>query len=221
MRVLYVCTANICRSPSAQQVLRAAVADVPQLAGIEVASAGTAARLGAPGCTAAPALARYAHDHQSQPLTAELLAWADLVLPAAREQRSTILGLAPTSRTRTFTIRQAGRIADWLVDAGMVTAARERGHGARHAVSWAERFPPGDPRRDVQSLPDDPVQRWPWLVSELDAARGQAGAPPKDEGHPDDVPDPHVLGTGLHALAYEQIKASTDALARLLREVAG
>ena len=38
--------------------------------------------------------------------------------------------------------------------------------------------------------------------------------------HPDDVPDPHVLGMALHAQAYEQIASSTQALARLLREVA-
>ena len=38
--------------------------------------------------------------------------------------------------------------------------------------------------------------------------------------HPDDVPDPHLLGMGLHPVAYEQIRASTDALVRVLREVA-
>ncbi len=40
MKVLYVCTANICRSPSAEALLRRA--GVP---GVEVASAGTAAVL--------------------------------------------------------------------------------------------------------------------------------------------------------------------------------
>ena len=40
------------------------------------------------------------------------------------------------------------------------------------------------------------------------------------ELHADDVPDPHYLGAGLHGLAFEQIRASTDALVRLLREVA-
>ena len=242
MRVLYVCTANICRSASAQQMLREAVASAPELAGIEVNSAGTAAMEGAVGCSVAPALAGHSLEHRSQPLTAELLAWADLILPAARDHRRAILEMDPNSRDRTLTVRQAGRIADWLVGTGMAAAARDRGRGREGAAAWDERFPPGDARRDVQALPDDLPQRWLWLVSEMDAARGMAGVPLGAEpdpsvprrrsrlgrpgrsdpspAHPDDIPDPHVLGMGLHALAYEQIASSTDALVRLLREVA-
>jgi hypothetical protein len=60
-----------------------------------------------------------------------------------------------------------------------------------------------------------------------EAGRNGAGTPSAgrvafdpSELHADDVPDPHVLGAGLHPLAFEQIQASTDALVRLLREVA-
>ncbi len=300
-----MCTANICRSASAQQLLLDAVASAPELVGIEVRSAGTAAMAGSPGCSMAPAMAGRAAEHRSQPLTADLVAWADLILPAARDHRPSILELQPTSRTRTFTIRQAGRIADWIVDSGMVAAGRERsaraggwgrrwrwwrerrvgaagrrrrGRGWRRrgrggeGGAWAERFAVGDPRRDVQPLPDALAGRWAWVVSEMDAARGLARASvsagaagdvpvraeprrrwrlarsrgseggqgaasqagPNGAGtasagrvafdpsglHADDVPDPHVLGAGLHPLAFEQIQASTDALVRLLREVA-
>ena len=142
MRVLYVCTANICRSASAQQLLREAVASAPELVGIEVRSAGTAALTGAPGCSVAPALVGHAHEHQSQPLTPELVAWADLILPAARDHRRAILEMDPTSRTRTFTVRQAARIADWLVASGMVAAAREMGQGP----SQRRGGPSGSPR---------------------------------------------------------------------------
>ena len=266
MPVLYVCTANICRSASAQQMLGEAVLGEPEIAGIEVRSAGTAAVAGATGCSVAPALAGHAQEHRSQPLTPELVAWADLILPAARDHRRAILEMDRTSRTRTFTVRQAARIADWLVASGMVAAAREMGQGPEPAEGWSERFPPGDPRRDVQALPDDRDGRWDWLVREMDAARGVAGLPggaePAPAGpwrrfllgrpewstsradgafrqsrdsstaesgleargpgevHPDDIPDPHVMGMGLHALAYEQINSSTDSLVRMLREVA-
>lgn len=266
MRVLYVCTANICRSVSAQRLLREAVVSAPGLVGIEVRSAGTAAVAGATGCSVAPALAGHAQEHRSQPLTLELVAWADLILPAARDHRRAILGMDPTSRTRTFTVRQAARIADWLVASGMVDAAREMGQGPEPAKGWAERFPPGDPRRDVRALPDDRESRWRWLVGEMDAARGLAGlpggtepapagpwrrfrlgrpewstgqadgafrqsrdsstpesghhAPDPSQVHPDDIPDPHVMGMGLHALANEQINSSKDSLVRMLREVA-
>ena len=272
MRILYVCTANICRSASAERLLLDAVVALPELSGIEVRSAGTRAMPGSPGCSMAPALTEHAAEHRSQALTADLVAWADLILPAARDHRPSILELAPASRTRTFTIRQAGRIADWIVDSGIVAAGRERSGSGEGPEAWAEAFPLGDPRRDVPPLPDDPAARRLWVVAEMDAGRGLAGAPPSgaasgegasavtaerrrrwrlargggsaegsntapDSGtggepaangvardpselHVDDVPDPHFLGAGLHPLAYEQIRASTDALVRLLREVA-
>lgn len=272
MRILYVCTANICRSASAERLLLDAVVGSPELAGIEVRSAGTHAMPGSPGCSMAPALTDHAAEHRSQALTADLVAWADLILAAARDHRPSILELAPESRARTFTIRQAGRIANWIVDSGIVEAGRERSGSGQGPDAWAGGFPLGDPRRDVPRLPDDPAARRLWVVAEMDAARGLAGAPPSgaasgegasavaaeprrrwrlargggsaqgqdsapfsgtsgesaaswvargpSELHVDDVPDPHFLGAGLHPLAYEQIRASTDALVVLLREVA-
>ena len=263
VRILYVCTANICRSASAQHLMLEAVAAAPKLAGFEVQSAGTAARPGSPTCSVAPAMAGHAQEHRSRALTKELVDWADLVLPAARDHRSAIVAMAPSARAKTFTIRQSGRIADWILDSGMVMAARERAQSASGRSAWAQRFPSGDPRRDVAPLPRDLAGRWPWLVVEMDAARGMASpahttepagaaepgrrftigrqrrakesADPgraessggsrrgavhevqgSDAPHPDDVPDPHVLGMGLHQQADEQIRASTDALVRLL-----
>ena len=245
MRVLYVCTANICRSASAAQLLRDAVGTSPELADIEVRSAGTAALPGSPGCSVAPALAGHAADHRSQRVTRELVEWADLILPAARDHRPAIVELAPAARSRVFTMRQAGRSADWLMDSGMVAAARERAGAAGPAdADWPAAFPEGDPRADVLALPVEPGERVAWLLGEMDAARGMAAAPREalDEGvpqpeqrgrfgrrrdttdtnsaHPDDVPDPHVLGMDLHQRAFEQITASTDSLVRLLVELA-
>ena len=77
MRILVVCTANICRSPSVQRLLLDALAEDPACAGIEVRSAGTQAIAGAHGCTLAPALAGRAEDHRSTPLTTDLIEWAD------------------------------------------------------------------------------------------------------------------------------------------------
>ena len=74
----------------------------------------------------APCAAAGRVEHQSQPLTSELVQWADLVLTAAREHQSTVLSLDPDARAKTFTIRQAGRLAQWLQDERIVEAARER-----------------------------------------------------------------------------------------------
>lgn len=224
VRVLYVCTANICRSPSAAALLRDAVSTHPELGGIEVQSAGTHAWDGAPGCGEAPALAGRAESHRSQTLTAELVAWADLVLTAERDHRAAIVSLDPAARSRTFTMIQGGLIADWLVGSGMVEAARAPGR--LHHLNE------GDPRGRVGLLPEDRSERWRWVVEELDAGRGLARAeeaPPQGTRgrwrrarsapppiHSDDVPDPHVLGTHLHESAYDLIYRSTEQLVVLL-----
>ena len=134
MKVLYVCTANICRSPAAAALLREA-----GLPTVEVVSAGTQAVVGSPACS----IVRELPGHDSQPLTAGLIESADLVLTAAREHRTAVVEMYLAARTRTFTIRQAGRLAQWLLDAGMVDAAR---HGATSGTAiragWSPRFPP-------------------------------------------------------------------------------
>lgn len=231
MKILYVCTANICRSASAAHLLEQYLKhrDVP---GVEILSAGTHARTGMPGCGVAPAL--HGVEHSSQPLTAELLMWADLVLPAARDHLPTVTALEPAARKRTFTIRQSGRIADWMLGTGIVPAAAQR-RGMTEA-QWAEHHPRDDPRHFVTPLPTEPAERGHWLAEEMDAARGLVPLPPisapekpsrwrrkadASEPHPDDVPDPHELGDKWHDPAYQYIAEATERLAALLGEVQG
>lgn len=215
VRLLFVCTANICRSPSA-----AAMVGDAGLPGIEVDSAGTQALPGRPGCPAAPLLAGRADQHSSRPLTREAVARADLILTAAREHQAPVLALEPNARPRTFTIAQAGRLAQWLLDAGIIDAALH-----------PQPFEPGDPRALVPPMPPAP-QRAGWLIAELDAARGMAPAPqvpePRrswwrtrpDGPHPDDIPDPHVLGPQWHEPAAAQLRAALEPLLEVLRRLA-
>ncbi len=231
MRVLYVCTANICRSASAAQLLRHDLQQ-RQVSGVEIRSAGTLARSGMPGCTVAPALRGV--EHTSQPLSADLLQWADLVLPAERDHLPSITTLAPSARSRTFTIRQAGRLAQWMVAHGIVAAG-----AARRDVSstqWAQTYPPDDPRHFVTALPSEPGDRGRWLAEEMDAARGLVPVPATAaatkasrwrrkaevvEPHAEDVPDPHELGTQWHEPAYQFLLEATEELAVLLEQVLG
>ncbi|RKN40683.1 low molecular weight phosphatase family protein [Micromonospora endolithica] len=110
-RVLFVCHANLCRSPMAEYIARRLLADQPVL----VASAGTdahddlamhpyAAEIAA-GTGADPRAFR------SRRLRAEYLAGATVVLTATRRQRSLCTALAPAALHRTFTLRQFGRLA--------------------------------------------------------------------------------------------------------------
>ena len=81
--ILFVCTGNTCRSPLAEGIARAEVAR-RGWQHVQVASAGIAARPGDGASEfAVTVAARHGvplDAHRSQPLTPELVAWADLVL---------------------------------------------------------------------------------------------------------------------------------------------
>ncbi len=124
--ILFVCHANICRSAMAERLARLALVELGTPAAITATSAGTHARSGDdmhPG--AARTLAELGADpagFRSQPLSADLVSSAGLVLTATREQRAFCVRLAPVALRRTFTIRQFGRLAEALSQQGATVA---------------------------------------------------------------------------------------------------
>lgn len=116
--VLFVCHANLCRSPMAERLARS-------LAGgrVQVASAGTHARPGrSMHALAESTLLELGADptgFTSRLVGPSMVAEADLVLTADREQRSRCVDLVPAAVRRTFTIRQFGRLASAVLDAGL------------------------------------------------------------------------------------------------------
>ncbi len=112
MKVLFVCTANICRSAYAT---RRAVALTTPDAGLLFAGAGTHAR---PGLAMSAEMARElearggsAEGFASMPL-GPLARSADLVLTMEEAHRSFVLDEYPGLVTRTFTIRQFAATLD-------------------------------------------------------------------------------------------------------------
>jgi len=116
-RVLFVCTANHCRSPIAEQLLEFATAQ--RFAGqIEwaVESAGT----DIPGPwplhpSAASVLAKrigVVAEHYSRQLKPAMIQRADLVLTATRKHRGVVVSSVPAAVGRTFTILQFARLCD-------------------------------------------------------------------------------------------------------------
>ncbi|MGI8415389.1 MAG: low molecular weight phosphatase family protein [Nakamurella sp.] len=104
-RILIVCTANICRSPMAEHLLRMAL---DQDSRIEVTSAGIRGFDNAPmDPPAAAQLRRLGGDptgFRSRPLTDQMCELADLILTATRVHRSAVLERVPRALRRTFTL---------------------------------------------------------------------------------------------------------------------
>jgi protein-tyrosine phosphatase len=123
VRILFVCTGNLCRSAVAERLTRSLASRVlahsPELDRVEVVSAGIHAedgeRMHPRSARALEALGGSASGFRSQRLTGELAASADLVLTMTRDQRAAALGVNPRGLHRTFTLAEAAdlvRLAD-------------------------------------------------------------------------------------------------------------
>jgi protein-tyrosine phosphatase len=109
--VLVVCTGNICRSPMAEGLLAARLAERGR--SVRLASAGIGALVGHPAdATATELLALRGIDlraHRAQQLTSRLLAEFELVLVMEEEQQRAIEMRYPTARGRVHRIGKIGK----------------------------------------------------------------------------------------------------------------
>lgn len=111
LEVLFVCTANICRSPTMELLARDMTGDDPSGSGVVFASAGTHARDGHPVNadmlpTLPPGVAERAGAFRSRHLTTQHLDGADLVLTAESVHRQHILDDHPQLHRKVFTLGQ-------------------------------------------------------------------------------------------------------------------
>ncbi|MEU4533876.1 hypothetical protein AB0G15_03310 [Streptosporangium sp. NPDC023825] len=135
--ILFVCTGNICRSPLAERLTRAALGPCPA---VQVISAGTHAR---PGME----MARHTRrtlvrlggdpaDFGSRLLVPGLVAEADLVLTATGRHRAHAVALHLAAAGRAFTIAEFGTLVQ-AVPPGKITRHRDPAHRARALVDEA------------------------------------------------------------------------------------
>ena len=120
--LLFVCTGNICRSPTAELI---AASRLPRES-FRVHSAGTYGLEGygiEPG--AARELTRLGIDSaafRARRITAEHVRGADLVLTATREHRSAVVTLEPAALRKTFTMREFARLVEGVDEAALTDA---------------------------------------------------------------------------------------------------
>ncbi|MCG7580082.1 low molecular weight phosphatase family protein [Mycolicibacterium sp. OfavD-34-C] len=113
MRILFVCTGNICRSPTAERLSARFIRD-RAFTDVTAASAGTRAVVGQPiQHNAASVLRQLGGDpanFQARQLSPKTLADADLVLTMTRGHRDAVLAVSPRFLHRTFTLAEATRL---------------------------------------------------------------------------------------------------------------
>ena len=213
LHVLVICAANQCRSRAAEILLSEALPNQP---GVRISSAGVAVEQATPMCSQAEKFLlhhgvdpRGYAERPSQALTPEMLETAHLVLVADKVVRAAVVAMAHDSRTKTFSLRGAGSAASYINANDLVSRAR-----VAHSLGLAQVVELIDEESVTvcEALGDDPGKAIRWLCSELEAAQGHA-APLG--GH--DIPDAHLVLQARHSKTLEEVLASVQPLAQLLR----
>jgi protein-tyrosine phosphatase len=113
LRILTVCTGNICRSPVAERLLQAGL-DQVQADAFVVRSAGTRAMVGDPiQPSSADIIRTYGgtpEDFAARQLTPKILRESDLVLAMTAKHRGEVMQMDASLLKRTFTIREFARM---------------------------------------------------------------------------------------------------------------
>ncbi|MEK0155875.1 low molecular weight phosphatase family protein [Arthrobacter oryzae] len=135
VRILTVCTGNICRSPVAERLLQAGLDQVLP-GGFEVRSAGTRAMVGYPiQPLSADIVNMYGGTDKgfaARQLTPKILRDADIVLTMTSKHRGDVLQLDASLLKRTFTIREFARMLEALEERDAAAAAAGEPAGAPH-----------------------------------------------------------------------------------------
>jgi protein-tyrosine phosphatase len=181
---------NICRSPMAERLFVAAVAELAGGAGL-VHSHSTGTGGWHAGEQMHPSAARQVQARGGDPdgfaarrLRSEHLDAADLILVATADQQLYVTALRPEAAARTFVLGELGRLLPLVERAAL---------------------PPAGP------APESVLARGVALVTALDTAR--AGAPPRPE---DDLDDPWGRGEKTFARVADEIDSILRPLAAAL-----
>jgi protein-tyrosine phosphatase len=189
IEILTVCTGNICRSPLAELLLRARLAEFSP----NIASAGTRGLESWPMTDEAIAIAVAAGvdagdaaSHRSRYLAEAHLASPDLILTMTRDHRRQVVERAPSRLRSTFTIREFERLSAGLSDDELTAAADAAG--------------------------TDAVARVRAIAAMVAGQRGVS--PPLETAEDDDVIDPYRGSWETYQRSSAQLIPAVDAVVR-------
>ncbi len=200
--VLLVCTGNICRSPLAEQLLRARADEFARSLGVDdatpwvtFASAGTHGKDGdSMPRQAAELSVRYGGDpseHSATRLWPVMIDSADLVIGLARTHRSEVVTMVPRASRYSFTLIEFARLLDDLTTDSNLRIPLE-----------------------AVSSPSDLLRT---LVGAVAARRGLA---PRSAPEDDDVIDPYRRSQKTYDLSGESIDAAVASIFNSLSTLA-
>lgn len=169
--VLFVCTANICRSPYAAAALRAQLA-APE--NFNIISAGARSEwleiVGEPACSQMPVPAGVvsADGHSATQLTVDMVRDADIIITFEAAHRAAVIALLPRAQLKTYTARQARRLADAVCADQWPDAAPEPSGNALRDLSAARSWAPFAEDQDVTDPHGDGVEAHHVCALEID-----------------------------------------------------
>jgi len=210
--ITFVCTANICRSPVAQEIFSREIG--PWLAGtdfsLEIGSSGTHAHPGDERCGIASARFEVSEPGVSAIFNVEDATTQGLILTMEQQQMSHLVRTFPKLRSRIFTLPQAVEIAEKIHE-GILDGSLFTSPDADAAISFVA--PP---------LPQEISERWDWLISEFDANRGLITTTNSILTSGDfDIADAHLPDGPSHEWALDLIEQNVKALATLIESILG
>jgi protein-tyrosine-phosphatase len=193
-RVLFVCAANVCRSPFMAATFveeESRDADDGQWTvlsrGISVVREHAMCRLALSLLEPGGAGATYASGHVSTQIAQEALEDPGLIIAASREERSRIARMQPSTRGRTFTLKEAVILGRPPLDANEQRRFLDEPGGEPTLAAYAELL---DQRRGRIPVTQPQRFRFPWSAHD----------------DPKDVPDVHHDSSRRHSHVLKEAR---------------